>query len=149
MRPQGAALRGAMGCRCLHYWWWQGRPWWSSCRVEAEHEVCQRDFLYPQIDMNVFLSNMTKFAEQFWGVCREESGRFPRNGLPGEDEAECGPTTTQTVVNVKHVVIVLLDVHLRTSMYTYTLKYTQLYTVPKYTHKITYTNLHILEYVCR
>ena len=23
-RPQGAALCGAMGCRCLHYWWWQG-----------------------------------------------------------------------------------------------------------------------------
>ena len=92
---------------------------------------------------------ITKFAEQFWGVFREESGRFPQNGLPGEDEAECGPTTTQTVFNVKHAVIVLLDVHLRTSMYTYTLKYTQLYTVTKYTHKITYTNLHILEYACR
>lgn len=65
-----------------------------------------RDFLHRQIDMNVVLSNMTKFAEQFWGVFREESGRFPQNGLPGEGEAECGPTTTQTVFNVKHVVIV-------------------------------------------
>lgn len=92
-----------------------------------------RDFLYPQIDMNVFLSNMTKFEEQSWGVFREESGRFPQNGLPGEGEAECGPTTTQTVLNLKHVVIVLFDVHLRTSIHIHTYTHTHLHTVTKYT----------------